>query len=285
MRRYYISIVRRIPGRRDACTDCVELAASSSESRAASGRSPWWEALNPHGAGPQDYTMSLFFFLSTSLFLLSLSFCLSLSFHLILLLTPSFASLDIIFNLLCIFDTCGPSRRKSGRREYTTATGCRLSFRGKIEWRKIWRTSENGKKKREKERRDMVVEEVRGSDGGDRTESAAFRSRVNCRDIVDRAARPSIKRLGQNVLLFGARPVDERKKERSRLNEPTWRADHYVKDEGMRKKNDGDNDDDDDANDASRDQTGCNRANSCSLVFSLIGHGQVSKRDCNFERL
>lgn len=57
------------------------------------------------------------------------------------------------------------------------------------------------------------MEEVRGSDGGERTESAAFRSRVNCRDIVDRAARPSIKRLGQNVLLFGARPADERKKE------------------------------------------------------------------------
>jgi len=31
---------------------------------------------------------------------------------------------------------------------------------------------------------------------------------VNCRDIVDRAARLSIKRLGQNVLLFGA---DERR--------------------------------------------------------------------------
>lgn len=45
--------------------------------RAASGRSPWWEALNPHGAGPQDYTVSLFFFLSTSLFLLYLSFRLS----------------------------------------------------------------------------------------------------------------------------------------------------------------------------------------------------------------
>lgn len=214
----------------------------------------------------------------------SISLSAFLPFYLTLFLTPSFASLDIIFNLLCIFDTCGPSRRKSGRREYTAATGCRLSFRGKIEWRKIWRTSEKEKKKREKEWGDMVVEEVRGSDGGDRTEPAAFRSRVNCRDIVDRAARPSIKRLGQNVLLFGARPADERKKERSRLNESTWRADHYVKDEGMRKKHDGDNDDDDDANDASRDQTGCNRANSCSLVFSLID-GQVSETGSNFERL
>lgn len=80
---------------------------------------------------------------------------------------------------------------------------------------------EREKKERERTRGYMVVEEVRGSDGGDRTEPAAFRSRVNCRDIVDRAARPSIKRLGQNVLLFGARPADERKKERSRLNEPT----------------------------------------------------------------
>lgn len=52
----------------------------------------------------------------------------------------------------------------------------------------------------------------------------------------------------------------------------------------MRKKHDGDNDDDDDANDASRDQTGCNRANSCSLVFSLID-GQVSETGSNFERL
>jgi len=51
----------------------------------------------------------------------------------------------------------------------------------------------------------------------ERTESAAFRSRVNCRDIVDRAARLSIKRLGQNVLLFGARPADEREKECPRL--------------------------------------------------------------------
>lgn len=54
----------------------------------------------------------------------------------------------------------------------------------------------------------------------------------------------------------------------------------------MRKKHDGDKDDDDDANDASRDQTGCNRAGSCSLVFSLIVDEQVvAKTFDNFERL
>lgn len=135
--------------------------------RAASGRSPWWEALNPHGAGPQDYTVSLFFFLSTSL--LSSFLSRSLPFHLTLFLTLSFASLDIIFNLLCIFDTCGPSRRKSGRREYTTSTGCRFSFRGKIKTKKNMK-NEWGREKKDREKGredDMVVEEVRGSDGGE----------------------------------------------------------------------------------------------------------------------
>lgn len=241
--------------------------------RAASGRSPWWEAFNPHGAGPQDCTVSLFF-LSTSLFLpLSLLSC-SLSRSIVRIVGYNIQFIMYLWYMRIVALEKWEARIHDSHR-------LPALLPGKIEWRKIWSTSEKEKKKGAKERRDMVVEEVRGSDGGDRTESAAFRSRVNCRDIVDRAARPSIKRLGQNVLLFGARPADERKKERSRLNEPTWRADHYVKDEGMRKKHDGDNDDDD----ASRDQTGCNRANSCSLVFSLIVGEQVSKTDRNFERL
>lgn len=75
-----------------------------------------------------------------------------------------------------------------------------------------------------------------GGDGGERWESAAFRSRVNCRDIVDRAARPAIKRLGQNVLPFLVLDRLTRGKKRARDSS----ADRYVKDEGMRKKHDGD---------------------------------------------
>lgn len=61
--------------------------------RAASGRSPWWEALNPHGAGPQDYTVSLFFFLSLSPF----SFCPPLlSLSLLLSYSPSLSIVRIV---------------------------------------------------------------------------------------------------------------------------------------------------------------------------------------------
>lgn len=41
--------------------------------RTASGRSSWRDALDSHGAGPQDYTISLFFFPTDSPFSLSLS--------------------------------------------------------------------------------------------------------------------------------------------------------------------------------------------------------------------
>lgn len=73
-RRYYTSVDGRIPGRRDACTDCVELAAPSSESRERrrDARRDGTRS-NSHGAGPQDYTVSLFFFPTDSPSSLSLS--------------------------------------------------------------------------------------------------------------------------------------------------------------------------------------------------------------------
>lgn len=51
--RSYTSTGGRIPGRRDACTDCVELVASSSESRERRRDVRRDGTLDSHSAGPQ----------------------------------------------------------------------------------------------------------------------------------------------------------------------------------------------------------------------------------------
>lgn len=152
----YSSIGRRIPGRRDACTDYVELAASSSESR------EWRRDARRDGtldARIAQVRRSIPCLFSSSRFPFPRPthhfFPLPQRFYPVYPIY-SFASSDIIFNLLCTFDTC--VNRAVGKMRWLGSEAGNMSvqqprtagFQVSGEKNKMWRNmSDNREKERE----------------------------------------------------------------------------------------------------------------------------------------